>query len=116
MIQSQIERRPALVGQRALVDPGFVVPAESYFPAMVPGKPTAMIVSLIHCYAINPGLQAALSFEKADLSKYLKKNLLGDIGGIRRIAHQTIYEVVNRLLKTADQRFVCFIRSGPQRC
>ncbi len=67
-----------------------------------------MIVRFIHRDTINPGLQAAIAAERSDIAEHFQKNLLHDIGGVRRIVQQPANQAIHRLLIALDQYFVGF--------
>lgn len=105
-----------MVREGAFVDSGIIFSCQSNFVSMMPGKPAPVIVGFIHSDAVNPGLEAAIALERADFPENLKENLLGDVGGIGRIVHQPVNQIVNRLLEAADQRFISFFGARAQGC
>ena len=62
-----------------------------------------MIVSLIDRDAIDPRFQAAIAAKRSDIAEHFQKNLLHDVGSVRRIVHQTANQIIHRLLIAMDQ-------------
>jgi hypothetical protein len=65
-----------------------------------------MVVRLVDRDPIDPGLQGTTAAKVADVPKDLKKNLLDNVAGIARVAHQARDQRVNRLLEAEDKRLV----------
>ena len=72
-------------------------------------EPPPLIVRLVYRDAINPGLEAALAAEMADIAKDFEKHFLDGIAGIAGIVQQAERQVVDRLLEARDQRFIAFL-------
>ena len=71
-----------------------------------------MVIRFVKRNSINPGFQAAVASERADIPEDLEKDFLNDIRSLGRIVHQPVNQVVNGLLEGVDEALVSFRRSG----
>jgi hypothetical protein len=65
-----------------------------------------VIAGFVDGNAVDPGFEAGLTAECTDAPEDLEKDLLNDVAGIGRIAHQAVDKAIDRILKTLDERFI----------
>src|SRR5690349_9309421 len=69
-------------------------------------KPPPMVIRLIERNSVDPGLQATVPSERADVAEHLEKHLLHYIGRFGSVVHQSVNQVVYGLLISFNQLFV----------
>src|SRR5258708_2523117 len=78
----------------------------------MPAEPTPVIVCFVYRDAIYPGFQTALSAEGAHVAEYFEEDFLHDVMGVGGIIEQTQHKIVNRMLKSRDQRLIGFFTAS----
>jgi hypothetical protein len=114
VIERYLEWRTARIGQKVLV--AFPVPTlielvwflsfEIHFLAAMTAEPAALVSRLIYGDAVDPGLNRAIAAKSRDVPENLQENFLHHIGGVGRIVQQAADDVIDRLLKALNQRFI----------
>jgi hypothetical protein len=74
-------------------------------PAVTP-VPPAVVVGFIHGDPVDPGLEAALGSKRPDFPEDLQEDFLHHVAGFTRVFQQAADEIVHRLFKPLNQRFV----------
>src|SRR5208283_5513252 len=109
-----VEGRAAAVGQRGgervRAGGGLGGPAarrtgrvEVDLPAPVARPPAALVGGLAQRDAVEPGAQAGLAVESADVAEDLEEDLLGDVGGVGGVLQAARDQRVERLVVLVDQ-------------
>ena len=75
-------------------------------------QPTSPVVGFIYSDPVDPGAQAAIAAEAADVAKNFQKNFLSNITGVRPIVEEAIGEIVNGALKALNQLFISVLISS----
>ena len=82
--------------------------------ALVAVPPAALVAGLMQGDAVDPGAEAGVAAEAGDVAEDLDEDLLGDVGGVGRVAEVARDQRVDRMAVLRDEQGKGLLGAGLQ--